>query len=724
MASSVFDTHIEGLATAGVGSYVGAFVNIIASSIEANVAGDIYSFQQNSFYRNPQVPPAPQAILDCYNRGYIDIDLAKVEMRNNGVNWEGIEPANSARLRNHKRSWEAIRRSMQSKPSVEFVMSAWGRGFFDRPSDLAERYIKRAGGDERVWRNYVDFFFAPLPPSVAMEANLRGVITDAQFDESLKRSSFGHVWQRNAYKALLNVNPPATDWIHFAVKEALSPDVANVINLYDEFPQAISQYLGWQGLNWDIGMPIVADGIARNATIADLYWAAHWQPIAPTQAFGMRHILRPGRLDRYRRAGLNVTAFGMDDVRRWLRINDYPSGVRDNLAALSFNPLRLVDIRTAIAFNWRATNDLAFRAALPAALQARFDGYNRQWAIEQFLDRGVLPDDAETQVDIAIAQVVWAQQAPVRAIERGAVRRLMTQILNAYQVGFLPEVNARNLLLEIGLSNAAIDTYLSSETAKEHVSTAKTLLAAARKGMMSGTINETDYRIAMEAAGITPGTINANLARINSERDFNHIQLTTAKIVGLVGQGILGYQAAKARLDNLGWLESDSVLLLAEAASRNLKLQGQAIKAADASRQKRAKELEKALKQAQKNVEVLQAAIRRQTPISTLQRLVRKRIITTAQFLDRAIRMGYPPDIANDYLRDALSKDFKTSVSDSAQKPATAQSPQTPPPSAQSTPPVAEVSNETGPASASTSGTQVQRPATTVTSPNTTLPSP
>ncbi len=704
-----------------IGDVASTVTGLFGSVITANVAADLQSFQQSSYFRNPTIPPNPAVIIDMWNRGFITETLAKVTLQTSGINTGSHDQ--TARLRNYDKLWNTFRDYSKERPSVAFIMGLWSKGYWEADSQEAKRLIARAGGKPEAWEVYLSAMYEIPPVSVLMEGRLRGIIDDNQLDEGLRRHGYGFSSHRNIYKKLLDVNPPATDWIHFAVKEALTPALANEVRLYDEYPHDISQYLSWQGLNWSTGMMIVADGEVRPATIGDLYWASHWQPISPGQAFEMFHLLRANRLQRYRDAGLNPSAFTFQDVERWLRINDYPPGVRDNLAALSFTPLRLVDIRQAIALNYRANNDISFRASLPPDLQRRADTYNRQWAIEQFRDRGVLPSDAETQVDLVVASVIWTTLAPIRNLERGTTRKVVTQLLNGYRLGILPENNARQLLRTMGLTEAAITSLLSVENSHESIDIAKDILTAARRGYMSGGISELEFRDALSNAGFTTDAIGNMLQRLDARRDIDRIQATTAKIVGWLAQGYLTADQARTRLENLGWLDPDTTLLMAEASSRNLRLQGQAIRASEAARSKRARELEKALKQAQKNVEVLQAAIRRQTPMSTLQRHVKKGLISQRQFLDRAVRAGYPLDVAQTYLQDALTPNPPNRPSQTPTKASQQQSPQTTPPTAQTTPAVAEAPNESEQASIPPSGQQVQRPDTTLARPETTLPS-
>lgn len=647
----MFDIGAQ-LAGSIAGNVVGIVFKPLNAAVDAAQVASSYRIEMNHWWQLPGIPPTPLMVMDLFNKGFIDETTMNQACRNQGVNLYYV--SNDTRENNHRLIWRKQLDSMLLRPTTEFIMGQWGRGYWDRDSIHARTALKLAGADVEAWEQYVTAFYETPPMDALMAGRLRNLITVEQFKAGMERHGYGNTHHRDMYRGLLQANPPPTDWIHFAVKESLSPEVANAVRLYDEFPQAITQYMGWHGLNWKVGFDITADGVDRPATVMDLYWGSHWTTISPTQAYEMFHKFRPDRIARYQAQGFNIQPFAIDDVRRWLRINDYPPSVRDQLAALSYTPLRLVDIRQAIQMNWREANDAEFSRALTDQMRANVRSYDRQWAISQFRDRGVHPDDAATQVDLVIASYVWNLNAPVRNAKRALVNKVIRSTMAGYDVGIVPTDNVGQNLRALGFDQATIDAFIALSNAKEAIDTAKAAIAATRRGYLSGALDSQRVRRVLADAGINEGTREALLTRWNMEWSNNRIQATTAKILAWTGQGMMTPAQARRRLENLGWLDPDTTMLISEARNRNLQLRGQAIRAAETAASKRAAALEKVRRDALRNTEKLEQAIRRQTPITTLQRMLRKGLINSQTFIQRAVRAGYSEGVARKYLEDAL----------------------------------------------------------------------
>lgn len=631
---------------------IGTFITPILEEQAARRTSHIYGLQLDSWRRNPDIPPPPSVLLDCWNRGFISEELAGQVLRNQGVNVS--HDFDTPRLNNHRIAWMAAKRAMLNRPSTQFVMDCWARGFFDDDPEEARLAIVRSGGDWQALRGYRQTLWNVPAVGDLIEARNRDLITGPQFITWLKRHGFGGVESRNVYHQLRRRLPGPSDVVHFAVKEAFSPDVANPLKLYDEFPQAIMPFMKGHGLAWETDMDIVANGVERKATIADLHWASHWTPISPQQIIGMFHILRPNRLQRYRAAGVNVTAVDMMDVQRWLRVNDYPPTVRDNLAALSFTPLRLVDIRSALTLNWRLANEPGFAAGMPAAMQARIRPWNRAWGIEQFRDRGVLPEDANTQVDLVYSAAAARLFAPAQAASRTAVRKAVNVILQIYHAGISDRQVARNGLLTLGITAAAADVFLDIEDARIRMEDTAAMIRGTRRGLMSGAITEIDARSRLVQAGMRPDYVQTIVDRWLTELLDNRRHATTERIQRWVAEGRMTPEEGRRRLTNLGWNDADLVLLIQEAQGRALILRARAIRAADSDNRRRMAQLDKVRRDQIAALEKTQQAIRRQTPVSKLQAAVRKGIITRDQFMRRMLAMGYLPDAARLHLEDAL----------------------------------------------------------------------
>ena len=646
---------LPGIVVAGGGIVASQFVSSIASGFFAPA---VLGTNQNAFWNSTWVLPSPEALLQAYRRGFLGEGNTKWALRKHGINFElplGNQETNDDAAR--KQIWRGVYNSTKELPPLSLVVSMWSRGMLNEQHPGFRALWSNRGADLSDWEPLKEGLYDVPSVGLLMEARNRGVINQSQFDIGLKRNGFGQPFYRQVLDQLRSNIPSIVDQIHFAVKEAYSPQIAGPAGLYDKFPEQIARWGQALGFGGGPGFRITVDGREVDATWLHLWWAAHWQPFSATQVIEMFQRHRPGRVERFRVNGLNPVAVTQQTLDRWLQINDYPPELRDNLAALAFNPLRLTDIRAAITLNYRLNNDPVFARAMPADLRQRAAAYNRDWAVEQFLDRGVLPDDANTQVDIAISAAVYADQSPARSLRRSFQRQFFSNILRAYFTGVLTRERAAAGLSGLGLDAATVDNFLDLQEARRTMRTAEAVVRSARRGYLSGALSEANVEEWLQAGGIDPDATAEYIQQWRLEFNTTRRQATTAQILKWLAQGMLSLPQARARLANLGWLDPDTTILLAEAQSKALTLRAQSIRAADSDRRRRSAELEKVRRQAVQNLRAVQSAILRETPVTTLQRWVREGIINRNQFLRRLINAGFTEPVARGYLDDAFVAD-------------------------------------------------------------------
>lgn len=624
----------------------------LGSAIDALLAPSKLKVIQGAWQDQPIILPDATAIMDCFRREFIGADIAKYGLSAQGVNlgWK----LDDHHQRNADVLWRAVYQSTQELPSVAFIMDVASRGYFDdRQLDLGSA-ITRAGGSPDLWRGYIDTFYEFPTIGDLIEARNRGLINDARFDESLKRNGLGHAWTREMFNKMRDRLPGAADLIHFAVKEAFSVDIAAELHLNYEFPTDITPYMQGQGLAWELGFNVETENGERIANVMDLYWAAHWQPISASQAFDMMHLLRPERLGRYAAAGVNATEFTILDVKRWLRINDYPPTVRENLAALSFTPLRLVDIRHALTLNYRVRFEPGFADGIPVGIANAIQQWDRLWGVNQFRDRGVLPEDADAQVDMVYADAADKMAGPARMLNRGVARRTFAIIIKSYGQGFMPRDQAFQALRNVGCNVNVANTYLDAEDAERQFRYNVTVMRALRRAFLTGAIGANRVQEGLREAGFPEARSNELLGEWQSEFNLQRRTSSTSRVINWVAQGMMTPQQGRDYLANLGWTNPDLALFLAEAQGKALKLRGQAIRAADMDRRRRTAELDRIRREQIRNINSIQQALRRATPVSTLQRWLRKGQVTRAYVVTRLEQMGYTPALAQQYATDAI----------------------------------------------------------------------
>lgn len=118
-----------------------------------------------------------------------------------------------------------------------------------------------------------------------------------------------------------HVIPPVNDLISMAVREAWDNETAQRFGYDLEYPEQVESAAAMQGLD--------SEWTKR-------YWRAHWQLPSPQMGFEMLHRLR---------SNVSKVPFTEDDLKRLLKVADYPQFFRDRLIEISYSPLTRVDVR-------------------------------------------------------------------------------------------------------------------------------------------------------------------------------------------------------------------------------------------------------------------------------------------------------------------------------------------------------------------------------------------
>lgn len=307
--------------------------------------------------------------------------------------------------------------------------------------------------------------------------------------------------------------PSVPDLIEMSVKNVFDKDLSKALKLDEEFEKQ-PQYLIWSDRAGFTGNPFVehdafvSHSLAHGIPVAEAeerfrnqdrdlrswaqaHWRSHWVNVSPTQVYEMLHRLRPidftkpgaqvaaedmqHQLDRadgvearaailehfaeqYGRVkfvpGTNekVNPVTMDLVRTVLRADDYSPMWRGPLAAISYNVLRLVDIRRIVQLSL-ASDDFAKTAIewQPVGNTGR-DSDNRTreefvhiWARESFLDRGQTPEAAQSLATLAIRQGLQTNRNQNLTSNRAGLRRYVRMLERAYRIGIISRNNFNDL---------------------------------------------------------------------------------------------------------------------------------------------------------------------------------------------------------------------------------------------------------------------------------------
>jgi hypothetical protein len=413
--------------------------------------------------------------------------------------------------------------------------------------------------------------------------------------------------------------PTPTELIQWVVRESFDLDVVKRWGYDAERPDVAAPFFAALGLTGQYQRVGKQTGQADVADHLGMTWAAHWVPLSPGQAYEIHHRVREDTVGELQALGLNVQPFTIGDVQSWLKIADYPEGVRDYLIATAYLPLRLIDIRNALILGVR----------------------DKQWVYRQFLSRGHSPNDAQFSADLAEKQAQMKALGPVVALERKALTWLVAEVQDSYELGTVDRASAVNVLVQAGLSEPAAAAALDARDARARRKLVQRSVSSVRRDFLSGAISAAEAGQSLFSAGVQPEQGQRYLDLWSIELGHARRVVSTQKAVQWLTEGLLTVDQAVTRLRNLGWANPDIALYLAEASQKVAKAQAQRIKAAQQSQRAEAKALEKVQKDAQAQADKARARLAKLTPVAKLSKWYVLGYVTEPFIVQRMSAMGY-----------------------------------------------------------------------------------
>ena len=230
----------------------------------------------------------------------------------------------------------------------------------------------------------------------------REIITDDLLDWSLEALGFNPAWT-DPFKEIALFIPPVQDLITMAVREVFTESVARAQGQFDDFPEDFATFAAKQGVKREW---------------AERYWAAHWRLPSENMGFEMFHR---GVIDEAK-------------LRSLMTALDIMPGWRDELIAISYNPLTRVDIRRMHAMD--VLDDDKTRTAYLAI------GYSPENA-DLMLDFTKRYNDADEIIDVDVASDLTR-----------------STIIGFYMDGIIERDIALGLMLQAGINVVAAELFL------------------------------------------------------------------------------------------------------------------------------------------------------------------------------------------------------------------------------------------------------------------------
>lgn len=476
-----------------------------------------------------------------------------------------------------------------------------------------------------------------LPPGDLMALRQRGFIDDAQYERSLGWHGLFGDDQIARLNELRKIIPPVSDQLSFLVRDAWDDGIAAAFGYDQDYPDKFTYWADKVGLNWGEGTMNIAGLGEVPMTWPRMYWRAKWYPLSPQQGYEALHRLRGDPNDPATWRVPGVRPFTNSDLDYVLKIHDYAPGVRDWLRALSFLPLRLVDIRRGVV-------EL---------------GRDRQWAIDQFMDRGSAQREAEFQADLAIKAKEKKDEAVNVARNKKLKDSMAKEIVEANLVGWKTNAQTAADLRELGWRTEEIQLVIQSSYNQRANDTAKQGVQKTKQDFLTGRVDAAGARRRLALLGIQPPMINTYMVRWGNMRSESYTQIAAAKAISLFKEGLINGAVLNQRLVRLGYSPGDAALITQMALIELLKLQGKAQLAEQKAAKAAAAELQALLDEAAQQQKQWRATIRRLTPVRTVQTWYAKGIVNDDYLVKRFSAMGFGPGHTAKYHEEAAEMRMK-----------------------------------------------------------------
>jgi ElaB/YqjD/DUF883 family membrane-anchored ribosome-binding protein len=429
---------------------------------------------------------------------------------------------------------------------------------------------KRAGIPDELARGAFATIRKFPAPGQLMEAHVRGIIGDGEFENTLRLLGYDDAGIR-VLRQLEFVLPSPSDLIRMAVREVFTPEVAEKFGQFEDFPKEFAEWAKKVGLTEEI---------------AKWYWAAHWELPSATQGFEMFHrgIISENELKMLLRA-LDVMPF-------W----------RERLIQLSYNVVNRVDARRLYKLGiwdeerlYRAYLDMGYKPEDAQGLVEftkryyapedvteleqyqqqvwkiiikayRKGNINRDEAKELLLESDCTEEKAELMLTVADTEIRLLggdeEVIPLRT-------RTINIICDAYKRGVLDADEARQYLGVLDVPENEQEWYVRLSDFEVQADDMVTLLEIAHKKYAERTWDLNTTSTFLSELGLTGSKIQELVSRWEIDRMATFRKPTEAQFRAALMAGIISLEEYAEELRGLGFDER-YVAMLVELARRKL----------------------------------------------------------------------------------------------------------------------------------------------------------
>lgn len=415
---------------------------------------------------------------------------------------------------------------------------------------------QRQGFTENRLRALIQLALTTPTIGQAMEARRRKKITDDQYRHVLRKAGIEPQYDPAMF-ALLEVLPPATDLIRFAVREVFTPELRRELELDLGYPDAITARGAQLGFD---------EGTMRD------YWAAHWQ--LPSYEQGAEMLFRK--------------AIDPDDFPRLLRALDYSPKWRKPLEEIAKRIPTVPDmVRFAVreVYNPPLRKALGYEAEYPVDFtdEAAKHGLSETYAKQYWWAHWRLPSARQgyqmlwrKEIDKAeLFQLLKALDYPLlwrqRLLNIAYLKPGRIDLKRLLRHGIYTRAQVKEGYQAIGYNVDDAESLTQIAEAEQATSaTANPFLTSARRQLY--TVTHTEYlddsidaataRANLSTLGVTVGDQTTILALWDAENAIRRRELTTAQIRKAFRRSLITRDDAIDRLTDAGLTLADAGIFL------------------------------------------------------------------------------------------------------------------------------------------------------------------
>lgn len=290
---------------------------------------------------------------------------------------------------------------------------------------------------------------------------------------------------------------------------------------------------------------------------------------------------------------------------------------------------------------------------------------HRMTALSFSYDDSVALIEATKERNLADAARKWGEKASTM---------FLALLEENYKLGLVSAAVAVDGLMKQGALKDSALSIVATWADEVQLINRKNTIKFNRTQWLSGRISNTAALLNLESIGMTGAAAYVTLSAWQAEQVANAKELSGAEVLRLVAEGMLSPVEAATRLANLDFANTDADILIAEASNKlraaNVKAQQSqetarimeekaveaeqrresAKKAVDDARA--AKAASTLIKEAEKARKDAVAALRRATPVATLNRWLKRGLIGVDLYAERMTQLGYPEQEIDAYVQD------------------------------------------------------------------------